>query len=117
MAMPIGRLTKKPARHEIQAARAPPTTRPRLAPMPAVAAYQATARLRSLPAGKLAVSSEREAGATMAAPPPADDVAGPRPEQEQAAEDQRVGVLHPRQLTGRQVHRGADARQPGEDHR
>ena len=34
---PIGTLMKNPARHEIHCAAAPPTTRPRLAPIPAVA--------------------------------------------------------------------------------
>ena len=61
--MPMGTLMKNPARHEIHWAAAPPTSMPRLAPMPAVAAYQATARERCSPSGKLAVSSERADGA------------------------------------------------------
>ena len=100
--------------------------------MPAVAAYQATARVRCSPSGKLAVSSDSADGATTAAPTPctaraaishqpvgampmrndavhehrqagdehpaaAEQVAEPGAEQQQAAEDQRVGVLHPGQ--------------------
>ena len=61
---------KNPARQEIHCAAAPPTSIPRLAPMPAVAAYQATARERCSPSGKLAVSSESADGATTAAPTP-----------------------------------------------
>ena len=38
--------------------------------MPAAAPYQATARVRSRPSGKLAVSKESDDGATMAAPMP-----------------------------------------------
>ncbi|GAA5198125.1 hypothetical protein GCM10023346_34560 [Arthrobacter gyeryongensis] len=70
IAAPMGTLTKNPARQEIQWASAPPITSPKLAPIPAVAPYKATARVRSLPSGKLAVSRDREAGATIAAPIP-----------------------------------------------
>jgi hypothetical protein len=47
--MAIGTLTKNAARQEIRSVSAPPTSSPRLAPMPAVAAYQATARARASP--------------------------------------------------------------------
>ena len=67
--MPIGTLMKNPARHEKRDAAAPPTTMPRLAPMPAAAEYHATARLRSSPS-KLAVMSASDDGATIAAPIP-----------------------------------------------
>lgn len=69
IATAIGTLTRNAARHETQVLRAPPTSRPRLAPMPAVAAYQATARLRASP-WKEAVMRASELGATMAAPTP-----------------------------------------------
>jgi hypothetical protein len=49
MAMAIGTLTRNAARQETQSVRAPPISSPRLAPMPAVAPYQATARLRASP--------------------------------------------------------------------
>ena len=49
MAIAIGTLTRNAARQEIQSVSAPPTSSPRLAPMPAVAPYQATARLRASP--------------------------------------------------------------------
>lgn len=49
IASAIGTLTRKAARQETHSVRAPPTSSPRLAPMPAVAAYQATARLRAYP--------------------------------------------------------------------
>ena len=45
------------------------------------------------------------------------DVSCAGSQQEQAAEDQRVGVLHPGKLGRREVEVGADARQSGEDHR
>src|SRR4051812_38287860 len=70
MAMPRGTLMKNPARHEIHSTAAPPTRRPALAPMPAVAAYQATARERCSPSGKLAGRSDGAGGATTAAPMP-----------------------------------------------
>ncbi len=70
IAMPIGTLMKKPARQDTQSARAPPITSPRLAPIPAAAPYQATARGRPGPGGKRAVSSDSDAGATTAAPTP-----------------------------------------------
>ena len=68
--MPIGTLMKNPARHDTRSAKTPPITIPRLAPMPAVAAYQATAWLRSVPAGNVAVSRASEVGPTIAAPTP-----------------------------------------------
>ena len=49
MATAIGTLTRKAARQDTRSVRAPPTSRPRLAPMPAVAPYQAMARLRVSP--------------------------------------------------------------------
>ena len=98
--------------------------------MPAVAAYQATARERCSPSGKLAVSRDSADGATTAAPtpcsaraamshhpvgatpmrndavtktakPPTNTRRRPRrspeagAEQQQSAEHERVGVLHP----------------------
>ena len=48
IATAIGTLTRNAARHDTRSVRAPPTSSPRLAPMPAVAAYQATARSRGL---------------------------------------------------------------------
>lgn len=48
---------------------APPTRSPRLAPIPAVAAYQAMARLRASPP-KYVVINANEVGATIAAPIP-----------------------------------------------
>lgn len=65
----MGTFTKNAARHETRSVRAPPTKRPRLDPMPAVAPYHATARIRSLP-WKVAVISASEVGATIAAPMP-----------------------------------------------
>jgi hypothetical protein len=47
MAAPTGALMKKPARQDTQSASAPPMTRPRLAPIPAVAPGQRD-RLRPL---------------------------------------------------------------------
>ena len=47
--------------------------------------------------------------------PAAEDVAGPRAQQQQAAERQRVGVLHPREGRGREVQRRLDLGQ-GRDH-
>ena len=70
MAAPTGTLTKKPARQDTQSASAPPMTRPRLAPIPAVAPYSATAFARSRLSVKLAISSDSEDGATIAAPIP-----------------------------------------------
>lgn len=70
MTIPIGTLMKKPTRHEIQSASTPPSTRPMLAPTPAVAAYQATARVRSGPSLKLVDSSASDDGARIAAPAP-----------------------------------------------
>jgi hypothetical protein len=69
MATAIGTLTRNAARQEIQSVRAPPTSRPKLAPMPAVAPYQATARPRAS-FSKYAVINASEVGATIAAPTP-----------------------------------------------
>ena len=69
MATAIGTLTRKAARQETRSVSAPPTSRPRLAPMPAVAPYQAMARLRVSPS-KYAVMRASEVGATIAAPTP-----------------------------------------------
>lgn len=70
IAAPIGTLRKNPALQDTQSANAPPSTKPKLDPMPAVAPYRATAFARSFPAGKLAVSSDSDDGATIAAPTP-----------------------------------------------
>jgi hypothetical protein len=48
-------------------ASAPPTTRPKLAPMPAVVPYEAAARVRSGPVRKLTVSNASEDYAPAAA--------------------------------------------------
>ena len=74
MATAMGTLTRKAARQETRSVSAPPTSKPRLAPMPAVAPYQATARLRVSPS-KYAVISAREVGATIAAPTPCNALA------------------------------------------
>ncbi len=58
---------------------------------------------------------ERDAGDEHAAA--AEDVTGARAQQQQAAERQRVGALHPREARGREVQRAVDLRQRGDDDR
>ena len=66
-------------------------------------------------AGQRGEGEDRDAGDEH--PPAAEDVAGAGAEQQQAAERQRVGVLHPRQARGREVQRALDVRQRGDDDR
>ncbi len=96
MATAIGTLIRNAARQEIHCVTAPPTRSPRLAPIPAVAPYQATARLRASPS-KYAVISASEVGATMAAPMP--------------CRARALMIHHPRCQADEQ-RRGAEDRQP-----
>ena len=119
IAAPIGTLTKNPARQEIQWASAPPPTRPRLAPIPAVAPYKATARVRSRPSGKLAVSRESEAGATIAAPIPctarpaiAHQPAGARPINRDATENTTKPKTNTRRRPSRSPARAPSSSRP-----
>ena len=93
--MAMGTLMRRVQRHEAYWVSAPPRMRPIAAPPPAMPPYTAKARARSLGSVKATVSSERAAGAMMAAkapcrarapksmaefwarPPRADDAANP----------------------------------------
>ena len=70
MAIPIGRLIKKPTRHDSHSASTPPSTSPTLAAIPATALYSEMARVRSRPSAKVVCSKARVDGARMAAPRP-----------------------------------------------
>ena len=67
------------------------------------------------PGGERGAGEEGDADDEHAAA--AEDVAGAGAEQQEAAEGQRVGVLHPRQAGGREAERVVDLGQSGDDDR
>jgi hypothetical protein len=132
VAMPTGTLTKKIHGHESSCVSSPPRIRPTAAPPIAIAAQTPSARARSFPsenvvemlegargdqhplAHRQAVQQrghgeDDEAGQEEALP--ADQVAGPAAEQQEAAEDERVGVDDPLQVRLAQVQIRLDRRQ------